>query len=147
MRLSRLATPSLVALAAACGKAPAKDAAVAPTDSLANVDFKMITATVKNVDKPKPTCPVIPHFEATLTVSHLSGELTYRWERSTGKNSDTKTITIPGGAAKGTVDLVIDPDEWLQTDRGVQLNPSDKVHVLSPIDRVSQPMAAPAICF
>jgi len=150
MRLARIAAPSLLAVAAACGKSPSDKAAgaTAITDtSQVVLDFKALTGAVKNADATKPVCPVIPHYEATLTVGHLTGQLTYRWERSTGKNSDTKTINIPAGAANGVVDLAIDGDEWLQTDRGVQLNPSDRVHVLSPLDRLSSPVTLAAICF
>ena len=143
MRLARMVTPSAMAAVAACGGSPKP----AGLDPAAMLDFKMLTGNVKNVTDAKPICPVIPHFEAELLVSHLSGKLTYQWERSTGKSSETRSVDIPAAAATGPASITLPADEWLQNDRGVQLTPSDKVHVLTPIDRTSQPMVLSAICY
>jgi hypothetical protein len=144
MRLARIVTPTVVALVAACGGKPA---AAPPTDPASNIDVKTISGTVKNADTPRPTCPVIPHFDAVLTVTRLSGKLTYRWERSTGKFGDVKEITIPAAAATGSADVPVESFEWLQTERGVQLAPTAKLHVLTPIDRMSMPVDLSAKCF
>ena len=144
MSLARIVTPTVMATLAACGGAKP---AAAPVDPAANVEFKTMTGGIKNAEAAKPLCPVIPHFEALLTVTNLTGKLTYRWERETGKFSDTKEIAIPAAAATGSADLTVDSFEWLQTDRGVQLAPTAKLHVLTPIDRVSMPVVLAAKCF
>jgi len=102
---------------------------------------------VTNANSTKPPCPVIPHFEAVVSFTHLGGKFTYRWERSTGDSSKIREATIPAGAASGTATFAVEPDEWLDKDRGVQQTFTDKVHVLTPLNRTSSPLALQGICF
>ena len=147
MRLSYLAGALAVALAA-CGGSKAGDAATKTVlDSGSMLEVGSVSGAVKNVDSPKPTCPIIPHYDATLTATKLSGTVTYRWERSTGEFSKVREVTLPEAARTGTATMPLEADEWLHKVRGLQVTFTDKVHVLTPVDRVSQATTLNGICY
>lgn len=148
MRLVRIVTPSVIATLAACGGPRAAQPAVSvQVDSGAAVNFKSISAAVKNVDGAQPPCPVTPHFEAVLTVSKMSGTLRYRWERSTGVNGPVQELRMPLAARTNPIDVPVKADEWPVVDRGHQLTLTDRLHVLSPLNALSPPLSVDAKCY
>ena len=138
----------MAALLAACrGSRPGQAAANAPPDSARSLSFKVVSGRVLGADSTMPRCPVTPHFDAVVTVSHMQGTLQYRWERSTGVNGPTQEAAVPAAARNGAVDIAIKPDEWPSSVHGVQLSLTNRVHVLSPIDRLSPPVDVMAKCY
>ena len=111
------------------------------------LDFASVTGGVKNAEATKPTCPIIPHYEATLTVTRMSGTITYRWERSNGDSSKVMEVKLPEAARTGSATIPLEADEWLHRVRGLQQTFTDKVHVLTPVDRVSEALPLAGICF
>jgi hypothetical protein len=136
----------IAALAAGCGGSKTPAQPPGPADPLQSVTFKEVTGMLRGADSAAPKCPVRPHFEATLLVSHMQGTLTYRWERAHG-DSTIRTIDIPAGAKSGMVELQLHPDEWSSSERGVQVTVTDRVHVLTPINRVSPAVDVEAKCY
>ena len=138
----------IAAILAGCGGAkPIQLAKVGPPDSLQALTFKQVSGQVKGADSAMPKCPVTPHFEGVLTVSHMQGMLQYRWERSTGVNGPTQEIAVPAAARTGSADITVKPDEWASSEKGVQLWLTNRVHVLSPIDKLSPPVDVQLKCY
>jgi hypothetical protein len=149
MKSSQLMGTAMVAAAmAACGGSPSgKAATTVSLDSGAALDFSSVNGEVRNTESKGPQCPIIPHYEAVLQVTKMSGTVTYRWERSTGDSSKVMEVKLPDAARTGTVNVPLIPDEWLHRVRGLQVTFTDKVHVLTPVDRVSQALPLAGICF
>jgi hypothetical protein len=77
----------------------------------------------------------------------MNGQLRYVWERSTGKKSDTLVSDIPAGPRTDTVDITAKPDEWQSSERGVQIQVTNRLHVLSPVDKISPPIDVQLKCY
>ncbi len=132
----------------ACGGTKALEASnMTALDSGSVLDFATVTGGVRNAESTKPTCPIIPHYDAVLAVTKLSGTVTYRWERSTGEHSKVFEVKLPDSARTGMAKVPLESDEWLHRVRGLQVTFTDKVHVLTPVDRVSQVMPLDGICY
>ena len=149
MGSSRVVGTSVIAVAlAACGGPKSSQPGMAgPPDSLQALSFKEVSGRVIGADSAMPKCPVTPHFDAVMTVSHMQGTVQYRWERSTGVNGPTQEIAVPVAAKSGTADISVKPDEWPSAEKGVQLTLTSRLHVLSPIDRISPPVDLQAKCY
>lgn len=148
MRSSYMVVGALAMAVAACGGPKAGDVATkAVMDSSSVLDFASVSGGVRNAEAVRPTCPIIPHYDAALTVTKMSGTVTYRWERSTGERSKDFELKLPEAARTGTATVPLEADEWLHRVRGLQTTFTDKVHVLTPVDRVSQAMPLAGICY
>jgi len=147
MKSSYLVGGFAVAVVACGGSKSGGVATKTVLDSGSMLEVGSVSGAVKNVDSPKPTCPIIPHYDATLTATKLSGTVTYRWERSTGEFSKVREVTLTEAARTGTATLPLEADEWLHKVRGLQVTFTDKVHVLTPVDRMSQAMPLDGICY
>jgi len=147
MRLVRLVTPSALAVAAACSKGEPK--LIPPHTPAAGeaVRAKAISGGVTDADSITPPCPVRIRYEATLTLSHLSGKLQYQWVRSTGDKTPVLELDIPGGARNGDADVALQPDSWPLTKPDTQWSFNEYIHVLSPIDTRTFDVPVEAKCY
>ena len=149
MGSSRAVGTSVIAVAlAACGGPKSTPPGMAgPPDSLRVLSFKEVSGRVIGADSAMPKCPVTPHFDAVMTVSHMEGTVQYRWERSTGVNGPTQEVAVPAAAKTGTADVAVKPDSWPSSEKGVQLSLTNRVHILSPVDKLSPPVTLQAKCY
>jgi hypothetical protein len=134
----------IAVLAAGCGGSKAPSQPPGPPDPLQSVTFKELTGRVIGADSAAPRCPVTPHFEAVITVSHMQGSLRYRWALG---DTTIHEVDVPAAAKTGSVDIPLQADEWPSAERGVQLTLTNHVHVLSPIDIASPNVDVMAKCF
>jgi hypothetical protein len=136
-----------IALLAACAGAKSGQVANAnPADSLPGIGFKEVTERILHEDPKESKCPVTLRFEAVLLVSHMDGKMTYRWEHSDGSAGTTGETDIPGAAHAGTAEVKAVPDDWTDAKPGALLMLTDRLHLLSPVDKVSPPVDIQVRC-
>ncbi len=133
-------------LAACAGAKPGQVATSNPADTLPGIGFKSVTEHVLHEDTKTSKCPVTLRFEAALQLTHLDGKLTYRWEHNDGSPGTTGELNIPDGAHRGTAEADALPDDWTDSKPGVLLMLTDRLHVLTPVDKLSPPMDVQVRC-
>lgn len=133
--------------AVACGGPKSGPPASVAPDSLRSVSFKEVSGRVMGADSARPVCPVTPHFDAVIIVSHMQGKLQYRWERSTGVAAPTLDLEVPAAARTGDVDVTVKSDEWASSEPGKQLAVTNRLHVLAPVDKLSPPVDLMLKCY
>ncbi len=149
MRPALLIESSAVLLALAChGRAgtPGGVKPLAPRERQPGqtIDVSSLSATVRNADSLYPKCPVRPHAEANLVARGVTGVVQYRWERSDSSHSPLRQIELP---ADSVARVALEPDDWADTLRGVQLSLSEQVHITYPFNVRSAPVDIKAKCY
>jgi len=152
----RLLAGSVFALTLGCGSprpTPASNDSTPSPEQLAQVsnggtvEFKEVNGGIRGVTTRHPLCPVTAHYDGVLQVTKLSGKLRYRWERSVGHYGPVEELTIPEGAMNGPVNVAVKKDEWPINDRGQQVTVSNRIHVLSPVNKTSPAIDLEAKCY
>ena len=134
------------ALLAACGGVKSGQGPGAAAGAPQGVAFKAVTEHVLHEDTKESKCPVTLRFEAVLQLTHMDGKVTYRWEHSDGSAGTTGETDTPGAASAGTVEVKVIPDDWTDSKPGVLVMLTDRLHVLSPVDKVSPPVDVQVRC-
>ncbi|HEY3933728.1 MAG TPA: hypothetical protein VGL65_03850 [Gemmatimonadales bacterium] len=151
MRLVTFIGPVGVAILAGCGHGAGRDAK--PLTPRARGDSEMIDvssmmATVRGANSATPPCPVNAHAEASMVLQGVSGPVQYRWERSDGTNGPLAQLNAPPAPAAGKPALVnLQPDNWTDNQRGVQLTIDEIIHVTYPFDFRSAPVTLNIKCY
>ena len=154
MRFVATVTVPLAAVLAACGGSHGATPTASSTGGSAGapamppgatLEIASIMGAVRNIDKGS-ACPMVLHYDGSLLVTGYTGKVRYRWERSTGINSAEHTVNAKAPTGNDITPIQLESDEWIlaKGDKGGTF--TDRIHVLTPADKLGQPNALMAAC-
>lgn len=123
-----------------------KPLAAIPSQPGQTIAISSISATVRHADSTYPKCPVRPHAEASIAARGVTGAVQYRWERSDSTRGPLRQLRL-SMTTDSVARATLQPDDWSDTTRGIQLTVSEQVHITYPFDLRSAPIEIKAKCF